>query len=279
MQLVIGNKNYSSWLLGAWLYLRESGVAFEEIRIPLYGDGAGMDRGRGDRAGDDRLHRSAHAGRRDASLVRMRSPAGSRLGGAVLACGLVAACASTPVPSRTLDVAPWARAQLEGARTVWIAAAVCRKGELASGAAAIRGQPAGAPGRPESGKVATPAAAEDGGPRTAAGVAPDGGCGVAGGDLGETLARAVRKARGIELAPARDRADLVLYFEQADRLRCFFCPQAEDRWHWWGLVMDPAGRELASMHGETTVGPGVPARHFVSSVKSLTRRGGDKKGT
>jgi glutathione S-transferase len=37
VQLVIGNKNYSSWSLRAWLHLRESGLAFEEIRIPLYG--------------------------------------------------------------------------------------------------------------------------------------------------------------------------------------------------------------------------------------------------
>jgi len=36
LKLVIGNKNYSSWSLRAWLYLRESGVSFEEIRIPLF---------------------------------------------------------------------------------------------------------------------------------------------------------------------------------------------------------------------------------------------------
>jgi glutathione S-transferase len=35
-QLVIGNRNYSSWSLRAWLFLRESGIAFEEIRIPLF---------------------------------------------------------------------------------------------------------------------------------------------------------------------------------------------------------------------------------------------------
>jgi glutathione S-transferase len=33
--LVIGNKNYSSWSLRAWLVLRASGVAFEELQIPL----------------------------------------------------------------------------------------------------------------------------------------------------------------------------------------------------------------------------------------------------
>lgn len=35
-KLVIGNRNYSSWSLRAWLYLRESGIGFEEIRIPLF---------------------------------------------------------------------------------------------------------------------------------------------------------------------------------------------------------------------------------------------------
>ena len=38
LRLVIGNKNYSSWSLRAWLYLRESHIDFEEIRIPLFSD-------------------------------------------------------------------------------------------------------------------------------------------------------------------------------------------------------------------------------------------------
>ena len=33
--LVIGNKNYSSWSLRAWLVLREAGIEFEERRIVL----------------------------------------------------------------------------------------------------------------------------------------------------------------------------------------------------------------------------------------------------
>jgi glutathione S-transferase len=37
--LLIGNKNYSSWSLRAWLVLKESGVDFEELRIPLYSEG------------------------------------------------------------------------------------------------------------------------------------------------------------------------------------------------------------------------------------------------
>lgn len=33
--LVIGNKNYSSWSLRAWLLLAEAGIEFEELRIPM----------------------------------------------------------------------------------------------------------------------------------------------------------------------------------------------------------------------------------------------------
>jgi glutathione S-transferase len=33
--LVIGNKNYSSWSLRAWLLLRQYDVAFDEVRLPL----------------------------------------------------------------------------------------------------------------------------------------------------------------------------------------------------------------------------------------------------
>ena len=34
--LVIGNKNYSSWSLRAWLLMKHAGIPFDEIRIPLY---------------------------------------------------------------------------------------------------------------------------------------------------------------------------------------------------------------------------------------------------
>ena len=40
MKLIIGNKNYSSWSLRPWLHLRESGIDFEEVRIPLYAPGS-----------------------------------------------------------------------------------------------------------------------------------------------------------------------------------------------------------------------------------------------
>jgi glutathione S-transferase len=36
LQLVIGNKNYSSWSMRPWLALRASDIAFDEIFIPLY---------------------------------------------------------------------------------------------------------------------------------------------------------------------------------------------------------------------------------------------------
>ena len=35
LQLVIGNKNYSSWSFRAWLLMTELGIAFDEVRIPL----------------------------------------------------------------------------------------------------------------------------------------------------------------------------------------------------------------------------------------------------
>lgn len=35
LTLVIGNKNYSSWSLRAWLMLKQTGVEFEEVRIAL----------------------------------------------------------------------------------------------------------------------------------------------------------------------------------------------------------------------------------------------------
>ena len=38
MKLIIGNKNYSSWSLRGWLAMKQSGLAFEEIQVPLYGD-------------------------------------------------------------------------------------------------------------------------------------------------------------------------------------------------------------------------------------------------
>lgn len=38
MKLIIGNKNYSSWSLRGWLAAKQSGLSFEELTVPLYGD-------------------------------------------------------------------------------------------------------------------------------------------------------------------------------------------------------------------------------------------------
>jgi len=37
-KLIIGNKNYSSWSLRPWLALKQAGIPFDELRIPLYTD-------------------------------------------------------------------------------------------------------------------------------------------------------------------------------------------------------------------------------------------------
>jgi len=38
MKLIIGNKNYSSWSLRAWLAAKQSGLSFEEIIVPIMGE-------------------------------------------------------------------------------------------------------------------------------------------------------------------------------------------------------------------------------------------------
>ena len=35
MKLIIGNKNYSSWSLRAWLACKQSGLGFEELTVPI----------------------------------------------------------------------------------------------------------------------------------------------------------------------------------------------------------------------------------------------------
>jgi hypothetical protein len=147
------------------------------------------------------------------------------------------ATASGPSPSATaIDQRSELVDAMHGARTVWIAGAVSRTGTLASGASD-----------------------------------PDVASAADSTDVRDELISAVRTQRGLELAPARDQADLVLYFEQADRLRCWGCRQPEDLWYWWGLVLDRSGRELASLHGETGEGPPAAARQFVKSVKAMAQ--------
>jgi hypothetical protein len=147
---------------------------------------------------------------------------------------------------------------------MWIAAAVCRTGDSATGRADWR----------LASKTASETTSE-----TAAG-----GTGKADGgpafEVGESLREAARRVRRLELAPARDQADLVLYFEQADRLRCWACRQPGDLWHWWGVVSDASGRELASLHGETAGGADAAARQFMAGVRTLLRRAHrDSRGT
>ena len=36
--LIIGNKNYSSWSLRPWIFLKQNQIAFNEIRVPLFTD-------------------------------------------------------------------------------------------------------------------------------------------------------------------------------------------------------------------------------------------------
>jgi hypothetical protein len=154
----------------------------------------------------------------------------------VLALAGCATASGPPASAVAVEVRAGAEA-MRGARTVWVAGAVSRTGTLASGL---------------DDAASAPAAESS--------------------DASEALASAVRRQRGLELATARDGADLVLYFEEADRLRCWGCRQPENLWHWWGLVLDSSGRELASMHGETEGGPPAAAREFVRSVRSMARR-------
>lgn len=38
LQLVIANKNYSSWSMRPWIALRQSGIAFEEVQLKFTDD-------------------------------------------------------------------------------------------------------------------------------------------------------------------------------------------------------------------------------------------------
>ncbi len=38
MKLIIGNKNYSSWSMRGWLAVKQSGLHFEEITVPILGE-------------------------------------------------------------------------------------------------------------------------------------------------------------------------------------------------------------------------------------------------
>lgn len=36
--LIIGNKNYSSWSLRPWIFIKHLGIAFDEVPVSLYSD-------------------------------------------------------------------------------------------------------------------------------------------------------------------------------------------------------------------------------------------------
>ncbi|RED15334.1 glutathione S-transferase family protein [Parasphingopyxis lamellibrachiae] len=38
MKLIIGNKAYSSWSMRGWLALKQSGISFEEVTVPMFGE-------------------------------------------------------------------------------------------------------------------------------------------------------------------------------------------------------------------------------------------------
>jgi glutathione S-transferase len=42
LQLVIGNKNYSSWSMRPWIALRQAGIAFEEVQLKFDTSGGGV---------------------------------------------------------------------------------------------------------------------------------------------------------------------------------------------------------------------------------------------
>jgi glutathione S-transferase len=42
LQLVIGNKNYSSWSMRPWVLLREAGIAFEEVQLKFREEDGGL---------------------------------------------------------------------------------------------------------------------------------------------------------------------------------------------------------------------------------------------
>ena len=54
LNLVIGNKNYSSWSMRPWLALRANDIGFEEVFIPLYTD---------NKADKDRILSFTHSGK------------------------------------------------------------------------------------------------------------------------------------------------------------------------------------------------------------------------
>ncbi len=38
LKIIIGNRAYSSWSMRGWLAVKQSGLEFEELVVPLYGE-------------------------------------------------------------------------------------------------------------------------------------------------------------------------------------------------------------------------------------------------
>lgn len=91
-------------------------------------------------------------------------------------------------------------------------------------------------------------------------------------DLRSELEGLIRRDGVFTLAESRDQADLVLYFEQRDRLVPLEAGAQAVRWHWWGFVWGPAGEELASLHGEVEKGRASAATSFMRALRRLVRR-------
>ena len=60
VQLVIGNRNYSSWSFRAWLCLRKSGADFDDVILPL--DTAEFEEKIGDYSPTRRVPKTVHIG-------------------------------------------------------------------------------------------------------------------------------------------------------------------------------------------------------------------------
>jgi hypothetical protein len=91
-------------------------------------------------------------------------------------------------------------------------------------------------------------------------------------DLREQLDGRLSAGRRPSVAEHRDRADVLLVFEQSDRLACRECAQPLDRWHWWGFVFDREGDEIASWHDEVYQDRREPVMLFVKELRRLLRR-------
>ena len=87
LKLIIGNRAYSSWSMRGWLAVKQSGVAFEELVVPMF-DEEWDKRARGRRVRPVARQGADPVGRRDAwSGTAWRSSNSSPTGSAASASG------------------------------------------------------------------------------------------------------------------------------------------------------------------------------------------------